>query len=350
MAIPSNLVTELAAHLPDITLEKVSGIGLDHARENLPHCFRSLASMKDDLKDVDTSSAIVIAAGPSLHQNDVAARIREANFGGVLIATESAMWYCLRNELVPHVIVTLDPDQKRIVRFFGDPELTEDDLELDDYFRRQDLDPEFQKNEMKRNVELLELVDQFGPRIKAAVATCAPSSVVKRCIESGMKNYWWNPFYDNVEEPESLTRQVFKLNGLPCMNAGGNVGTACWVIAHSFLGAERVALTGMDLSYYDDTELYQTQYYYELLDLVGEERIAEAFIHIENPYLNRSWFTDPTYYWYKEVFLEMAADAPCRTYNCTEGGILFGEGVEFVSLDAFLGDSADELRKGSQVS
>ena len=331
-----NLGIDLASQISEITLEKVSGVGLENARENLPHSKASIAGLKDSLTDVDTSSAIVIAAGPSLHKKDVAAQIKDSNYEGVLIATESAMWYCLRNGIVPHVIVTLDPHHKRIVRFLGDPDLTEADLASDDYFRRQDLDPEFQKNELKRNAELVTLVDQYGPGIKAAVATCASSSVVGRCIDSGMEHYWWNPFYDDVDESDSITRQVYGMNHLPCLNAGGNVGTACWVIAHSFLGAEEVALTGMDLSYYDDTELSQTQYYYELLDLVGEDRIAEAFIHIENPYLKRSWFTDPTYYWYKDAFLEMASDAPCRTYNCTEGGILFGDGVEFVSLDSFL--------------
>jgi len=36
------------------------------------------------------------------------------------------------------------------------------------------------------------------------------------------------------------------------------------------------------------------------------------------------------------VFLEMAAEATCETYNCTEGGLLFGPAVTTVRLEDFL--------------
>jgi hypothetical protein len=32
----------------------------------------------------------------------------------------------------------------------------------------------------------------------------------------------------------------------------------------------------------------------------------------------------------------MVGDAACETYNCTEGGILFGPGIQTVPLDTFL--------------
>ena len=326
----------LAENLQQITLEKCAQEGLDNARENLPFSKQSILELKDRIEPGKRDSAVVIAAGPSLHRNDVARKLKDSNFSGTLIATESAMSYCLRNGLVPDIIITLDPHHKRIVRFFGDPDLTMADLEADDYFRRQDLDPEFRENEIKRNKDLLDLVNKHGSRIKAVVATCASRSVVRRCVESGMPLFWWNPFYDDYDIPGSVTKQVHELNQLPCLNAGGNVGTACWVIAHSILQIEEVALVGMDLSYYADTDYLQTQYYYELLELVGKEQIEDVFIHIENPFLKRTWYTDPTYYWYREVFLEMAEEAPCRTYNCTEGGILFGEGIDFIPLQEFL--------------
>jgi hypothetical protein len=65
-------------------------------------------------------------------------------------------------------------------------------------------------------------------------------------------------------------------------------------------------------------------------------RHSEAFIHIDNPAVGETWFTDPAYYWYREIFLEMVGDAACETYNCTEGGILFGPGIQTVPLDTFL--------------
>jgi hypothetical protein len=32
----------------------------------------------------------------------------------------------------------------------------------------------------------------------------------------------------------------------------------------------------------------------------------------------------------------MAVEAPCETYNCTEGGLLFGPGIATVRLEEFL--------------
>jgi hypothetical protein len=44
--------------------------------------------------------------------------------------------------------------------------------------------------------------------------------------------------------------------------------------------------------------------------------------------------------WYREAFLEMVEDAECETFNCTEGGILFGGPIQFVPLAEFLENHA----------
>lgn len=324
----------LAGNLPDATLEKCAEVGVQNARLNLPHCSRSIMDLKEEFEF--QTSAILIAAGPSLHRNDSAQKILRSGYSGLLIVAESALSYCVRNGLTPDFVVTLDPHPKRIIRFLGDPNLTIEDLETDDYFRRQDLDPQFGVNELKRNSDLVKLVDQYAPQTKVAISSSASSAVANRCIQSGMQTFWWNPLYDDYDDSSSVTREVFNINGLPCINTGGNVGTASWVIAHSILDLPEIALVGMDFSYYADTQHSQTQYYYELIELVGKEKLAEVFIAIENPYLKKTFYTDPTYFWYRESFLEMAQDAPCHTYNCTEGGILFGPGVDHVPLDDFL--------------
>jgi hypothetical protein len=156
-----------------------------------------------------------------------------------------------------------------------------------------------------------------------------------------MQAYWWNPMYDDYERPESLTRRIHELNGLPCVNAGGNVGTACWVLAHAVLRKKRIGLVGMDFGYYADTPYFRTQYYKEILDLVGSDRLDEVFVRIRNPYLNEEFYTDPAYLWYRDSFIEMAQDAYCDTYNCTEGGILFDPRIKWTTLSEFL-SMADE--------
>jgi hypothetical protein len=156
-----------------------------------------------------------------------------------------------------------------------------------------------------------------------------------------MQVFWWNPMLDYPDEPGSVTRSLFLENGLPAMNAGGNVGTSCWMMAHAVLGKQQVGLTGMDFSYYDDTPYENTQYYKEALELVGADRLAEMYIRIYNPYVQKWYYTDPAYFWYCKAFLELAADADCETFNCTEGGVLFGDKIDFIPLSDYLGRFAN---------
>jgi hypothetical protein len=158
-----------------------------------------------------------------------------------------------------------------------------------------------------------------------------------------MQVFWWNPMLDDPDETGSLTRVLCLENGLPAMNAGGNVGTACWMMAHAVLSKKRVALTGMDFGYYSDTPYEQTQYYREALALVGPERLPDLFIRLYNPHLRMWYYTDPAYYWYRQAFLELAGDAECETVNCTEGGILFGDPIRVMPLQQFLG-TTDQRR------
>jgi len=238
---------------------------------------------------------------------------------------------------VPDLTVTLDPHATRIVRWFGDPSLSQEKIDSDDYYRRQDMDPAF-ADEMRANQEIMELLNEHGHKIRIALATSASEAVVSRVIEAGMRVYWWNPMLDSPDLADSATQVLYDLNGLPCVNAGGNVGSACWMMASAVLKKSAVALTGMDFSYYADTPYRNTQYYHDAVNLVGVENLNSIYIPIHNPYTETEYYTDPAYMWYRNAFLEMAEDAKniCCTSNCTEGGILFGDYVEFIPLSGYL--------------
>ena len=203
--------------------------------------------------------ALVVAAGPSLHRRRSLERLRTARFGGLVVAVDGALGACLRHGIVPDVVVSVDPHGERIVRWFGNPTLTA--APADDYFRRQEMDPVQRHDEVAANRELVELVDRYGPRMKVAIATSAAPAVVDRCEKAGMSLYWWNPMYDDYEAPDSVSRRLHGANRLPCLNGGGNVGTAAWVIARAVLGRRRVGIVGMDLSYAPGTPYARTQYY-----------------------------------------------------------------------------------------
>ena len=333
---PMYLGRRIASRLDEATFERIAPLALANTELNRPRIRRSILELAGTpLGEGD--AALVIAAGPSLHRRRSLERLKASRFRGAVVAVDGALGACLRQGVVPDLVVSVDPHGERIVRWFGDPALTAPSA--DDYFRRQEMDPAHARDEVTANRELLDLVNRHGPRLAVAIATSAAPAVVDRCEKAGMALHWWNPMYDDHDAPDSLSRRLHASNGLPCLNGGGNVGTTAWVIAHAVLGKRRVGIVGMDLSYAPGTPYAKTQYYPELKALLGD-RYAEAFVHIDNPHVNETWFCDPAYYWFRDVFLEMAREADCRTYNCTEGGILFGPGVEVTALERFLEETA----------
>ena len=326
----NHLGIELASRLAEATLLKTGDVALDNARANLPHLRKPI---EDVVALPEGDAAVVISAGPSLARRNPVELLKRSGFRGTTIAVDGSLGFCLRNDFVPDWVVCLDPHPYRILRWFGDPDL--DKRPADDYFGRQEFDREHAIDEIRANRKLLDLVDRNGHAIRVALATGVAPEVTERCLAAGMEIYWWNPLHDDPDAEGSLSRRVFELNRVPCMVAGGNCGTAAWIFAHAVLGAKRVALTGMDLGYAPGTPLERTEYYPELVELLGD-RAREALIDIHNPHLGETWISDPTFYWFREVFIELSRDAACRTFNCTEGGTLFHESIPFVPLAEFL--------------
>jgi hypothetical protein len=325
---------KIAEALETATFERVAAVGLANAEWNRPRIARSVLELAETPLGTG-DSALVVGAGPSLARRRSLERLRQSGWPGTVVAADGALGACLRAGVVPHVVVSVDPHPERIVRWFGDPRLTAPSA--DDYFRRQEMDAMHRQDEVGANRALVELVDACGPKIKVAVATSAAPAVVERCEQAGMELYWWNPMYDDYERPDSCSRRLWEMNRLPCLNGGGNVGTAAWVLAHAVLGKTRIGLVGLDLGYAPGTPYAQTQYYPELVELLGD-RHPEAFVHSRNPVTGEMWFADPAYHWFREVFLQLAVEASCETYNCTEGGLLFGPGIRQASLETFLSD------------
>ncbi len=325
-----DLGKRIASRLEAATFERIAGVGLENAAVNTPKIVRSILALADVALGAG-DSAVVVGAGPSRHRKDSLARLRKSGYAGTVVAVDGALGACLRAGVVPHVVVSVDPHRERIVRWFGDPAMTA--APADDYFRRQEMDPALAADELAANRALVDHVDAHGPRLRAAVATSAAPAVVARCEAAGIATYWWNPMYDDYDKPESLSRRLYEANGLPCLNGGGNVGTAAWVIAHAVLGKKRVALLGIDFSYPPGTPYARTQYYPELREMLGDA-YEQAYVRTDNPY-GETWMCDPAYWWFRGVFLDMAREAPCRTINCTEGGILFGDPIEVSTIEEF---------------
>jgi hypothetical protein len=280
-------------------------------------------------------SAIVISAGPSLYKNNILSRIKASGYKGSIVAIDGSYVRCIKADLEPDYVVTLDPHPTRLVRWFGDPDF-EKNLEGDDYFSRQDLDIAFRTNSIDENRRNIALVDRHGKDKKLIICSAAPRNVVERTASVGFDTYWWAPLVDNPEKPESLTRAIVRETKLPAMNTGGTVGTAAWVFALTSLKIPRIAVVGMDLGYYKaDTSYYQTQTYYSLRAQVGEENMHEYFPEFVYPGTGEHFYTDPTYYWYRSNLLDLISASGSTVFNCTGGGTLIGDGVECVEIEKF---------------
>lgn len=322
--------------------DEITSIGLDwHAEAIVENSKWNKQFISKSIKDIPApqgekaASAIVISAGPSLYKNNILARIKASGYQGSIIAIDGSYVRCIKADLEPDYVLTLDPHPTRLVRWFGDPDF-EKNLEGDDYFSRQDLDIAFRTNSIEENRRNIDLVDRHGKNKKLVICSASPKNVVERTRAVGFDAYWWAPLVDNPEKPDSLTRAIVKETKLPAMNTGGTVGTAAWVFALTALKIPKIAVVGMDLGYYKaDTSYLQTQTYYSLKDRVGEENIHEYFPEFTYPGTGESFYTDPTYYWYRSNLLDLISASGSTVFNCTGGGTLSGAGVECIEIEDF---------------
>tara|TARA_Y100000590_G_C15630760_1_gene981111 strand:- start:380 stop:1414 length:1035 start_codon:yes stop_codon:yes gene_type:complete len=278
--------------------------------------------------------AVVVASGPSLRRYNQIEILKKYKNRLIIISADGALYYLLDNGIVPDLVITLDPHPTRIVRWFGDTKLTKSKIEKDDYFLRQDLETDFRK-EISSNKKNTNLFNKFSKKINIAVCTSSSLAVVKRLVSSKSKIYWWNPFLDEPKNKNSATRKIYKINKMPIINSGGNAGAAAWMFADSVLKVDKIALLGMDFSYYMDTPIKNTQYYDRISKLTKKENIKSFFKKIYNPKEKKFFYSDYVYIWYKEIFLEMVNNTNTKTFNCSKAGIIFENGIVWTSLKKF---------------
>jgi hypothetical protein len=327
-------------------VDSISHIGSDwHSETILKNSIKNAKFAEQSISDLprinNQESAIVISAGPSLHENNSLEIIAKSNFNGLIIAVDGSYVNCLKHDIYPDYVLTLDPHPTRLVRWFGDPEY-EKNSENDDYFLRQDLDVDFRTNDRLHNLSNIELVNKHASKSKLVIASTASESVVNRVLDAGFDLFWYVPLVDNPKEKNSFTRKMHFTMEKPAMNTGGNVGTAAWVFAQFWLKLKKVAVVGMDLGCAADYPYNKTQTYYELLDMLDGDHVGdEYFPRMINPLTSKVYYTEPTYFWYRQNLLDLIANSPkdIILYNCTESGILFGDGIICMKLIDFLGNN-----------
>ena len=216
---------------------------------------------------------------------------------------------------------------------FGDPEFSHHE-KSDDYFKRQEINVDFQVNSELDNKEVVDLVNRYGSQTIFLVSTTSPQNVVDRLEATNGQLFWFNPIVDDPNRSDSLTRRLHSINPIVCLNTGGNVGTGALVFTSEILQIDKIGLIGMDLGYSKDTPYENTQTYFELIEYLGtKEGIESCFFETEFPLTGETYFTDPHFFWYKNNLLEITKSLKANVKNCTEGGML--SEIECVYLEEF---------------
>jgi hypothetical protein len=312
----------------DALVSTITQAGLEHHAQTIVENSRRNAScITSTIRDIPRNHepAIVISAGPSLYRNGILGRLeRHCRRNPIcVVATDGAYIQCLKAGIKPDWVITIDPHPTRIVRWFGDPEW-ERNSEGDDYFARQDLDIAFRQSAQQTNQENIRLVD--GSKARLVISTTAPANVVQRT--NAHERFWFAPLVDDPEAPGSITAQMCDATACPALNTGGTVGTAAWVFASQMLGSRSIAVVGMDYGYPTDTPLKNTQEW----NLTG----GDPDLYPQFP--ERGYYSSPTYFWYRQNFLDLLEAADARVTNCSGAGLLYGDRVDEMELETWLKD------------
>ena len=275
------------------------------------------AAGQNTLKPYNLGSALIIGRGPSIFKHKHLDLLAKSNYKGTLMVTDGMLIECLKANVTPDLfpnfyVVTVDGNLEFIVKWYDH-----------------------------------ELVKQYGPKIKACIASATAYNAVEKAIESGMQIYWFQPLFDDITDISSWTKLNMYMtstdkrpNGIPSTQCGGNCGATAWVIAHAIMRKNPCGLIGIDLGYLEETPLEETSYYKQALKITGGDVIAakSLFKRIYNPYYKVTATADQIFYHYRESWLQMATEClPWeRTINCTEGGTLHGDRIEQMRFAEFL--------------
>lgn len=109
------------------------------------------------------------------------------------------------------------------------------------------------------------------------------------------------------------------------LDRSSNVGLFCWRYAWKYLKAEEVVLIGMD-------HAKPQGWSPPILDV----DVMAEFLLYEHSKFKTKQYLDPKYQFFRKEFLDSAAENPCKTINCTEGGSLEGTGILCMDFEDYL--------------
>jgi hypothetical protein len=265
------------------------------------------------------SAALVIGRGPSVFKNKhlemLADAIAKKEFKGKIIIPDGILIDCLSHNIIPDYTITVD-GSPIIEKWYNHP-----------------------------------LVAKYGPKLKTILAVTIHHETYKLIVKNGLKVYWYEPLWDDWRQNESFTRMQRLMtkskrdpNGIPAASSGGNSGACAFAMASAVLKCAPVGLVGMDYGYPEGTKIGETPYYSSYMTMSGGnlDAIAYNYQEVYHPFFKTKATIDHVFANYRRAFLSMQkASKPWYllyggTINCTEGGTIYGEGINCMYFKTFL--------------
>lgn len=260
--------------------------------------------------------AIVIGRGPSITKHHHLELLADSKYRGVIVCTDGALKNTLRAGVTPDkfenfYVVTIDTNYS-VSEFYRDP-----------------------------------IVAKYRNRIKAIVSTTIPKITYDALRESGIEIFWVHALFDYNKGKSSfnyiasiMSKCINPKLGFPAIQTGGNVGTSAWIISWSILKCSPIALIGIDHGYPIETPWEEIDKYHKIPEGINKESAAfkKAYPVIYNPDFNSYCKQDPIFQYYANALKELIPRAPkwVKTVNATEGGAIFGPGIECDTFKSFL--------------
>jgi len=250
-----------------------------------------------------STPAIVIGAGPSLSDNasgtDHLKMLAESDFGGVIIATDRILSDCYAYGIYPDYVIVVDGSERIYDRFFDH-----------------------------------DIVRENAHHTTAILANHTHPSVVKEWDEHGGEILFYTSGISNEVLPNASSI-IGLITDNTELNSGGNCGSFAINVAH-YMKCNPVALIGMDLSYKIDTPLSETQSYPSFKEKTGysDEEMwdNELYRTFHHPFFDTDCIVDLIFLTYMEplrdFWIPKFVKAGTSIINYTEGGAIYGDGVE----------------------
>lgn len=271
-----------------VTVTYLLPVWLDQIYENFIKSNINIHGLKELFGTNRDATAVVIAAGPSLHDNNNNLELlQDSAFykenKGIIITTGHTLKDCITAGVVPDYMVLVDSD-----------EIEADWIDIDEKYMK-------------------DITAIFVPAIHP--------KVLERW--KGKKYFYMSHIpQKTIPNVQAVLEGLFPMFTL--FDGGSNVGTIAWNIAR-YLGCTTMALLGLDFSFKADTPLTETPYYkaFRRSYKSDEEMFKNAYRMHTHSFFKTNCFTDSMFDNFMKnsvyLFKESQKKEGTKTINCSPG-------------------------------